>query len=132
MVQTLINGADARKFAECTCTTFGIPDELKVPVTEIIAMQDQNIENYIGYIGNTAVGTATRFYSNGIAGIYNVATLPKFQGKGIGLEIMTSLLLDAKQDGYQTVILHATPAGIRLYEKLGFQAYGEMKQYFFE
>lgn len=132
MVQTLKYGADARKFAECTCTTFGIPNEMKVPVTEIIEMQDQNIGNYIGYIGSTAVGTATRFYSNGIAGIYNVATLPQFQGKGIGMEILNSLLLDVKQDGYQTVILHATPAGLRLYEKLGFQAYGEMKQYFFE
>lgn len=32
---------------------------------------------------------------------------------------------------FKTAILHATPAGLRLYEKLGFQKFGEMKQFLF-
>ncbi|MDR6999273.1 putative N-acetyltransferase YhbS [Neobacillus niacini] len=57
--------------------------------------------------------------------------MPDLQGKGIGMEIMTASLLRAKLEGYQTAILHATPAGLRLYEKLGFIKYGEMRQYLF-
>ncbi|MDQ0197899.1 GNAT family N-acetyltransferase [Neobacillus ginsengisoli] len=130
-IQAVRNHEGAAAFTVCSSAAFGIPDFLRNAVTETMAKQDQNIENYVGYLGGTAVTTATSFYSDGIAGIYNVSTLPEFQGKGMGMEIMTALLLKAKLDGYKMAILHATPAGIRLYEKLGFHKYGEMRQFLF-
>ncbi|MGG1400325.1 GNAT family N-acetyltransferase [Bacillus salipaludis] len=130
-IQTIGMKRDAVNFSQCACTSFGIHKQFLEPIGELIYKEDPNIVNFVGYVDDTVVSTATLFYHNGIAGIYNVATLPDFQGKGTGMEIMTALLLKAKLDGYHTAILHATPAGLRLYEKLGFIKYGEMKGYLF-
>lgn len=130
-IQTIGMKRDAVNFSQCACTSFGIPKQFLEPIGELIHKEDPNIVNFVGYVDDTVVSTATLYYRNGIAGIYNVATLLDFQGKGIGMDIMTALLLKAKLDGYHTAILHATPAGLRLYEKLGFSKYGEMKEYLF-
>ncbi|WP_413298772.1 N-acetyltransferase [Bacillus sp. 1P10SD] len=130
-IKKVSNLQDGKAFAGCTSSAFRIPDELTATVAEVMSKQDQNIANYVGYLIGTPVSISTIFYHNGIAGIYNVGTLPEFQGKGIGVEMMTTILLKAKLDGYKTAILHSTHAGKRLYEKLGFNACGEMRQYLF-
>lgn len=130
-IRTVRNQKHSIDFSECSSAVFDIPKLVSTTISEIIGKQDQNIDSYIGYIEDTPVSTGTIFYSNGVAGIYNVATLPDFQGKGIGVEMMTTMLLKAKLDDIKTTLLHATPAGIRLYEKLGFQTFGEMRQYLF-
>ena len=130
-IKTIRNPQHAFDFSKCCTSVFKIPIPLSKTISEIIGKQDQNIESFVGYIEGTPVATGTIFYSNGVAGIYNVATLPIFQGKGIGVEMMTTMLLKAKLDDIKTTILHAPAAGISLYEKLGFQNFGEMKQYLF-
>lgn len=130
-IQSVRNKRDGLNFAFCASRAFSIPSDLTNPMAELMSKQDQNISNYVGLIEGKAISTSTIFYSNDFAGIYNVGTLPEFQGKGIGLEMMTTILLIAKLDGYKTAILHSTPAGKRLYEKLGFQTYGKMSQYLF-
>lgn len=131
IIKPVKNKFDSKRFTKCCSYVFGIPFFLSETLTEILSKQHADLEHYVGYVNGTAVATASIFYSNGVAGIYNVATLPEFQGKGIGVEIMTAILLIAKLEGYKTAVLHATPAGLRLYERLGFQSYGEMRQYLF-
>lgn len=130
-IQKVRNKQDAFQYAFCTSKAFGIPADFIDAVSEVMGKQDQNITNYVGVIAGEPKAISTIFYSNDVAGIYNVGTLPEYQGKGVGLEMMTTTLLKAKLDGYKTAILHSTPAGIRLYEKLGFSRYGEMQQYLF-
>jgi ribosomal protein S18 acetylase RimI-like enzyme len=121
----------ALDFSACCSSVFKFPILLSKTIFEVIRKQDQNIESFVGYIEATPVATGTIFYSNGVAGIYNVTTLPAFQGRGIGVEMMTTMLLKAKLDEIKTTILHSTPFGLRLFERLGFQHFGEMKQYLF-
>jgi GNAT superfamily N-acetyltransferase len=127
-VRTKIHSVD---FSKCLSAIFNFPKPLVMPLSNLIRKQDQNIESYVGYMDDTPVATGTVFYSNGAAGIYNVGTLPEFQGKGIGVEMMTTLLLKAKLDDMKTAILHSTPAGQRIYEKLGFQNFGKIKRLVF-
>jgi ribosomal protein S18 acetylase RimI-like enzyme len=130
-IKTIRTSQHALDFSACCSSVFKFPILLSKTISEIIRKQDQNIESFVGYIEGTPVATGTIFYSNGVAGIYNVTTLPAFHGRGIGVEMMTTMLLKAKLDDIKTTILHATSAGIRLFEKLGFQNFGEMKQYLF-
>ncbi|MGG1678073.1 GNAT family N-acetyltransferase [Neobacillus sp. NRS-1170] len=130
-IQRVKNKQDGLNFSKCASSAFGIPSDLTNVMAELIAKQDHNTSHYVGFINGTAISTSSIFYNNDVAGIYNVGTLLDYQGKGIGVEIMTTILLKAKLDGYKTAILHATPAGKRLYEKLGFNTYGEMRQYIF-
>jgi ribosomal protein S18 acetylase RimI-like enzyme len=50
---------------------------------------------------------------------------PALHGRGIGAALMAELLAWCEQRGFHDVRLDATPAGARLYERLGFLDFGE-------
>jgi len=73
------------------------------------------------------VGTALCWkYGKDGASLGMVIVSPDQQGRGIGRELMDRLL---EALGTRTTVLHATPAGQPLYEKLGFSAIGTINQH---
>lgn len=60
------------------------------------------------------------------AQIGGMAVLAKFRGKGIGKQILQKLVDLAASQGTQGVILHSQVSAIPFYEKLGFQAQGDV------
>jgi ribosomal protein S18 acetylase RimI-like enzyme len=54
-------------------------------------------------------------------GLYSLATLEAFRGKGIGSAMMRFALNTAKEKEYTTAILQASEDGIGIYQRLGFQ-----------
>ncbi len=53
--------------------------------------------------------------------IMNMYTKPTWRRKGIGSALLEKLIKEIKRKGIQLVVLHATPSGIKLYEKYGFR-----------
>ena len=77
---------------------------------------------YVGYVDQEPVSTAAIVIGGGAAGVYNVATLPGHQRRGYGEAVMREALAGAQQQpGSGPVILQSTPAGFRLYERMGFR-----------
>jgi ribosomal protein S18 acetylase RimI-like enzyme len=77
---------------------------------------------YVGYVNGEAVSTAAVVMGGGVAGVYNVATLPGLQRRGYGEAVMRHAILDARQEhGVERTVLQATPAGLRLYQRMGFR-----------
>ena len=76
---------------------------------------------YTGLLYGLPVATAMTFLSDGVVGVYCVATDPSARGKGIGSYITAVSLLDAKEEGYEVSILHATRMGYPVYERLGYR-----------
>lgn len=74
------------------------------------------------YENGTPVSTVELFPTDeAIIGVYSLATLYEFRGKGIGSAMMTVALNTAKERGYKTVVLQASEDGKRIYERLGFK-----------
>jgi ribosomal protein S18 acetylase RimI-like enzyme len=69
------------------------------------------------------------FYGSGVAGIYCVGTHPDLRRRGLGERVMHACLGAAVEDGFDTAILHSSPIGVPLYEKLGFKEYCRIKFY---
>ncbi len=69
-------------------------------------------------------GSGMLLYANGVAAIYNVATLPAFRQQGIGAAMMHRLHNQALADGYQATVLASSPMGLLLYQKLGYRHEG--------
>jgi GNAT superfamily N-acetyltransferase len=59
--------------------------------------------------------------------ILNVYTVESFRRRGLARALMDALLLWCRENGVDTVILHASPDGRSLYEAMGFKPTNEMR-----
>jgi predicted acetyltransferase len=62
-------------------------------------------------------------HSGSTAGIYWVATKPTARRRGLGAVVTTAAARIAFDDGADVVVLQATPAGVPVYERLGFEPF---------
>jgi ribosomal protein S18 acetylase RimI-like enzyme len=77
---------------------------------------------YVGYRNETPVSTAAIVMGGGAVGVYNVATLPDQQRRGYGEAVMRHAVAEAqKEHGVERSILQSTPAGLHLYQRMGYR-----------
>jgi len=85
--------------------------------------------HYLGYLDDKPVSTSSIVYSDGVAGIYNVSTLPEARGRRIGSMITAAPLIDARNRGYKVSILHSSNIGYNVYKRLGYEEICRMVYY---
>ncbi len=87
---------------------------------------------YIAELNGVAVAAATMVPSNGIAGIYSVATLPPYRGRGIATAMMDKIVADATAMGLHAAVLACFPMMVRHYQRSGFRVVGTPIGYLME
>lgn len=105
-------------------------------IRDEVFIKEQNIDKSIEFDGkddealhvliyseNKAIATG-RILSDGRIG--RVAVLKEFRKKGLGLEIVSSLVNQAKKKNFEKVYLDSQEDAIIFYEKLGFELSGKM------
>lgn len=86
---------------------------------------DEPFKLFVGYVKDLPVCTGSLFFINGLAGIYDLITDEKYQGRGFGTTMMQCLMNYAKQKDFDYVSLSASSdSGFRIYERLGFKSLG--------
>ena len=90
---------------------------------------DDEFSWYTGHYKGKPVATSAVLYSEGVAGLYNVACLPETRGKGIGAMISYVPFIDAKERGYKIGILHSSALGYNVYKRLGFEEICRLVRY---
>lgn len=97
--------------------------EQKVPVELEMDGIDPECRHVVAFrtTGET-VGTA-RLLDNGQIG--RIAVLKSWRGRGIGSQMVKTLIDSARLEGRRHVHLHAQTRAIAFYEKLGFRNIGE-------
>lgn len=78
---------------------------------------------WVGYAGGLPVATAASVASDGVVGLYNIATAPEYRGRGVA-EAITRYAVAESLAGMDArpLVLQSTSRGLRLYERLGFRA----------
>jgi GNAT superfamily N-acetyltransferase len=89
-----------------------------------------SVHYYLGVLDDKPVATSLLYLGGGVAGIYNVATLPEVRRQGIGSALTVAPLLQARHWGYRIGTLQSTPMGLNLYRRLGFREYCTFQAYF--
>ncbi|MFE6055137.1 GNAT family N-acetyltransferase [Kitasatospora sp. NPDC056446] len=73
---------------------------------------------WLGRVGGTVAGTCLTYDDGQATGVYWVATLPDWRGRGIAKAVLQTALVHAHPDRPATLV--ATSVGEPLYRKLGF------------
>lgn len=111
---------------------YGLPDTLLDVLISIYASMGLELpsRSYLATLDGQPVGTSRLFLGGGVAGIYNVATIPQARGQGIGAALTLLPLHQARSMGYRAGILQSSEMGFRLYQRLGFEKLCNMDHFY--
>lgn len=84
---------------------------------------------YLGMLNGEPVATSAVFFGGGVASIGPIGTLPQHRRQGFGAEMTLMALREARKHGYRIGVLTASPMGINIYRRMGFQEYGAFSLY---
>ena len=101
--------------------SYGMPPEIadRCFFSDYVDMPDA--DHVIGSIDGESVAIATVVRSDGIAGVYNVGTLPEHRGKGYGAAVTWAVIQRSKEHGCHSAVLQSSEMGFSVYERMGFE-----------
>ena len=115
------------------CHAFGAPPAFGDAFADLAAtvglLPPSPFRHFLGIVNGEAVATCSLFFGAGVAGIYDVGTLPEQRRRGIGAAITRAAVADAATAGYRIAILHSSALGAAMYRALGFDAVCAIGQY---
>jgi ribosomal protein S18 acetylase RimI-like enzyme len=90
---------------------------------------DVPLRNWIAFLDGVPVAAAALFDGAGVAGIYNVSTVPEARGRGIGRAVTAAALAEGVARGRRTAALGASDLGYPVYRRLGFHDVSRLRSY---
>jgi ribosomal protein S18 acetylase RimI-like enzyme len=133
VIERVSNAEVLREFIEVQRVGFEMPqftDEGFFETFSAIGLTEESPwRNYVGRLDGEIVATSALVLGAGVAGIYNVATLPKVRRQGLGAAMTLAALREARELGYRIGILTSSAMGFGVYRRLGFEQYSTYSQY---
>jgi GNAT superfamily N-acetyltransferase len=85
--------------------------------------------HYLGRLDGAPVAATSLLLAAGVAGIYNVATVPEARGRGVASALVAAALREARAWGYRAGVLQSSQAGFSVYQRLGFRKVCAFRHY---
>lgn len=112
---------DADASADVMASAYSMPKDSVLRALPASLLDTTGTDVYVARMNGEAVGTVTMTYHGDTCGIWAMGTDAARQRGGIGLRLLSTALVQARKNGTRRFFLGATPAGFRLYERLGFE-----------
>lgn len=90
------------------------------------------LRNWVASLDGAPVAAAALFVGAGVAGIYNVCTVPEARGRGIGRAVTGAALDEAASRGLRLAVLGSSEMGYSVYRRLGFREVSRLHSYALE
>lgn len=88
------------------------------------------LTHLVGYKGGKPVVSISVFFLGGVAGLFNLATLPEVRGQGFATSLIWAAIEHARARGFEWVTLISSKAGVSLYTRIGFKTYCNLQAYY--
>jgi GNAT superfamily N-acetyltransferase len=79
------------------------------------------LHHLLGRLDGAPAATASLVLAGGIAGVYDVSTVPEARRRGVGMAMTLAVLHEARRLGYGIAFLLPSRMGRPLYERIGFR-----------
>jgi ribosomal protein S18 acetylase RimI-like enzyme len=123
-VEAVEDEATLGAWSRVLCGAFGAPqafgDAFGEAAIAIGLGRDSVFRHFLGRVNGEPAATGSLFLGAGVAGIYDVSTIPERRRRGLGAAVTRAAMAAARERGCRTAILHASTAGASLYRSLGF------------
>jgi ribosomal protein S18 acetylase RimI-like enzyme len=90
---------------------------------------DTPFQVFIGYLDGEPVCTAQSALLHGVAAFFNIVTAAGFRKRGFGSAMTLAAMRAARDEGYRTAVLQASPMGEPVYRSLGFTQRGQYLEF---
>ncbi|SDM13566.1 GNAT family N-acetyltransferase [Aliiruegeria lutimaris] len=134
MVIATANGPEERReWGRLTIEAFEMEDSLGVAMGACEAtipvehFEDQ--PRFTAYLDGEPVAVSSLVITEGLAGVYAVATLPNARKRGLGTAMTLHAMAEGKRRGARMATLQATTMGRPIYEKIGFRKIFDYQNY---
>jgi GNAT superfamily N-acetyltransferase len=87
----------------------------------------QRLVRWAGWLDGRIVATSALLDSDGVAGIYVVATRESYRRRGIGAALTAAAVAEGRRRGLTVVSLQASALGQPVYERLGLRTVAEYR-----
>jgi GNAT superfamily N-acetyltransferase len=124
IVRVCTTAEEIRTFSEVQAQGFGAPEWVSwVHPINLVNAPRPNQRFYIGEIGGRPVGVCLLVLSGTTAGIYAVATLEEYRGRGLARNLTSRALSDARSLGAITFCLNTASGGEarKAFARMGFE-----------
>jgi ribosomal protein S18 acetylase RimI-like enzyme len=112
---------DADASAEVMASAYSMPKDSVLRALPASFFATPGADVYVARLNGEPAGTVTLTYHGETCGIWAMGTDTALQRGGIGLRLLSTAMVEARNSGVRRFFLGATPAGQRLYESLNFE-----------
>jgi GNAT superfamily N-acetyltransferase len=108
-------------FVSTMLAGFGMPPDLAEDFCAVLALLDpEKCLNVLARVDGQPAATATGWRHGRTIGVYNVATLERHRGRGLGTAVTAAVVGLGRERGASEAVLHASEMGRPVYERMGF------------
>ena len=115
--------------ASVVAQAFELPEDLVASLTPEALADDPDVDVVVGVSGGEAVTTAIGVTVDGVTGVYNVATLDGYRGRGYGAASTSAVIKAGFDRGATATSLQSSTLGFSVYEALGYRTVGTHVHY---
>ena len=112
---------DADVSADVMVSAYSMPKDSVLRALPASLFDVPGADVYVARLNGKAAGSVTLTYHGDTCGIWAMGTDAAQQRGGIGLRLLSTAMVQARNRGVRRFFLGSTPAGFRLYEGLGFK-----------
>lgn len=132
-VEPVCDNEGLAAWSRVLCDAFGAPAAFGEAFADLAAAVGLGpaspFRHFLGRLDGEPAATCSLFLGAGVAGIYDVGTLPDRRQRGLGAAMTRAAVAAAGASGYRMAVLHASALGTNMYRRLGFEAVCSIGQY---